>query len=135
MLLHQCCQVIQLAGDNTLLTPGAVLNNGDWCLTTATGNGKLLLNMCGFHQAHIDHQGLIAFAHAMPVWFCAIRPAMASNKLHALCIVTVCQWYTGIGGTTCGSRNARYHLKRNVMWQQRLDFFAAAAEDKRVATF
>src|SRR5690606_1970771 len=135
MLLHQRCQVIQLSGHNTLFKPGAVLNNGDRCTATSSGSDKLLLNMLCLHQAHINYQSLIAFAHALPVWFCAIRPAMAGNKLHALCIVPVRQRYTGISGTAGGSRNARYYLKRNIMWQQRLDFFTAAAEDKGVAAF
>src|SRR5579875_1303655 len=60
---------------------------------------------------------------------------MPGEERNTRCVVTMRQGNARIGGRGVARRDSWHHLKRNAGLRERHSFFAATAEDKRIAAF
>ena len=80
-------------------------------------------------DAHEDDQRF-GLAHLAPIDGARV---MAGNEGHQLGVIAMRERNAGVGRDAQRRGNARHHFKRNARRGQRLDLFAATAENKRIA--
>ncbi len=111
VLSHQLRQVFQGSGEYPLLGGGPLLDQRRRGLCGATVGDQLLADHRQSHQAHVEHQGLLAARQAGPVEVeAAVVLQVAGDEGAGLGEVAVGQRDAGVGTATGGGGDAGDHL-------------------------
>ncbi|CAM5582189.1 hypothetical protein SSTU70S_01767 [Stutzerimonas stutzeri] len=128
-------QLLERAAHHLLILAGAVADQRGGGVQRQAGGNQVARDFAKAGQAHVEHQGLLAFGQGAPgqAQF-AVFLQVTGDELTRMGDIAVSQWDAGIGAAAGGGGDAGHHLAVHAALEQVFQLLGATAEDGRIAT-